>query len=306
MARQSGPTGDTIGTPAEPGPAGVTVVIIHHGQPERCVATAAAFRQQTVSVQLVVVDNGSSDRDREVLHHQLDDATIIELGANRGFGPAANAGMTRWLEAGHGDWVVVAPHDARPAPDALAVLLATVRERPRAGIACSEYGDRTRAVVDPYLGGLVVPLDTDGPWIATEHPHGTLLALRRQCLEEVGLFDERYFAYVEEADLALRAAGAGWEAGMVLGSLVRNPGTTVRRPVVEYLQTRNTLLLVREHFGAYNAAMRLLIGVLSTANQWLRPSVRAPWFDARARWMAMADYTRHRFGPPPIALTRLP
>ena len=287
---------------AAAGADGVTVVVIHHGQPDRCIGTAAAFSGQTVPVRLIVVDNGSPARDRERLRRCLPDATIVELGANRGFGPAANAGIRRWLDTGRGEWVVVAPHDSRPAPDALAVLMDVAGRRPRAGIACAEYGDRTRAVVDPFLGGLVVPLDAEGPWIATEHPHGTLLALRRQCLAEVGLFDERYFAYVEEADLGLRASAAGWEVGMVLGSVVRNPGTTVRRPVVEYLQTRNTLLLVRDHFGAYNASMRLLIGVVSTANQWLRPSVRAPWFDARARWMAMADYLRRRFGPPPLAL----
>ena len=280
----------------------MAVVLIHHHQPERCLATADAFARQTVPVRLIVVDNGSTVDEVDRLR-SLPDATLVELGANRGFGPAANAGIRHWLDTGEGDWVVIAPHDARPAPDALEVLLAEAELRPRAGIACAEYGDRTRAVVDRYLGGLVVPLDADGPWISTEHPHGTLLALRRACLLDVGTFDERYFAYVEEADLALRARAAGWETGMVLGSVVRNPGTTVGRPVVEYLQTRNTLLLIREHFGAYNASMRLLIAVLSTANQWLRPSRRAPWFDARARWMAMRDFVRRRFGPPPVALS---
>ena len=280
----------------------VTVVLIHHREPEKCAETAAAFRDQTVPVRLLVIDNGSPDADRRRLH-ALTGVEVIELGGNRGFGPAANAGIRHWLGNHDGEWIVIAPHDARPRPDALETLLAVAGARPWAGMACGEYGDRTRAVVDPFLGGLVVPLDSDGPWIPTEHPHGTLLALRRQCVREVGMFDERYFAYVEEADLALRCAAAGWETGMVLGSLVRNPGTTVGRPVVEYLQTRNTLLLVREHFGAYNGSMRLLIAVLSTLHQWLRPSRRAPWFDARARVLAISDYLRRRFGPPPIVLT---
>ena len=280
----------------------MTAVIIHHRQPDHCEATVAAFRRQTVPVRIVIVDNGSPEQDRLQLA-RIPEVEIVELGVNAGFGPAANAGIRHWLAEHGGDWVVVAPHDSRPAPNAVEVLLRVATARPRAGLACAEYGDRTRAVVDPYLGGLVVPLDTDGPWVPTEHPHGTLLGVRRQCVEEVGLFDERYFAYVEEADLALRCGTAGWEVGMVLGAVVRNPGTSVVRPVVEYLQTRNTLLLVREHFGAYNATMRLLIAALSTINQSLRPSQRAPWFDARARRLAMLDYLRRRFGPPPVVLT---
>lgn len=278
----------------------VTVVVIHHRQPAQCIETCAAFRAQTVPVRIVVVDNGSSPEDLRRLK-AVDDVTILQLDDNRGFGPAANAGIRHWLANGTGEWVMIAPHDARPRPDTVGVLLEVAGSRPHAGVACAEYGDQTRAVIDPFLGGLVVPLDSAGPWIPTEHPHGTLLALRRDCVEEVGLFDERYFAYVEEADLGLRSSAAGWEVGMVLGAVVRNPGTTVRRPVVEYLQTRNTLLLVREHFGTYNVSMRLLIALLGTTYQWLRPSRRAPWFDARARWLAMAHFVIRRFGPPPPA-----
>ena len=46
-----------------------------------------------------------------------------------------------------------------------------------------------------------------------------MLFARRGALEDVGLFDERYFAYCEEADLGLRAVAAGWEVGLVRGRL---------------------------------------------------------------------------------------
>lgn len=252
---------------------------------------------------LTVVDNGSPGDDLERIRAAVPAVRIIALGANRGFGPAANAGLRRWLAEDSGEWAVIAPHDALPEPGALARLLEEAGRRPRAGLACAEYGDGTRPVMDHYLGGMVVPLGDEGPWVSTGHPHGTLLALRRACLEEVGLFDERYFAYVEEADLALRAAAAGWEAGMVIGAVVRNPGTNVTRPVVEYLQTRNTLLLVREHFGAYHGFIRLCIGVLSTLYQTARPSRRQAWFDARARWLAIGDRLRRRYGPPPASVS---
>lgn len=284
----------------------VTAVIVHHRQPAKCVATVRAFQAQEAVGAVLVVDNGSDSADLESLRRQLPEVEILALGANRGFGPGANAGLRRWLAGGVGEWAVVAPHDARPHPAAVQKLVEVAGGRLRAGLACAEYGDDTRPVVDPYLGGMVVPLEGAGPWVATTHPHGTLLALRRSCLEQVGLFDERYFAYVEEADLALRAAAAGWESGMVVGAVVANPGTNVVRPVVEYLQTRNTLLLVRDHFGAYRGLVRLAIAALSTVYQTARPSRRAAWFDAKARWRAMGDRLRGRYGPPPADLLALP
>ena len=282
------------------------IVIIHHRQPDKCIQTCLAFLAQGIPLHLTVVDNGSSPADRSRITSAIPSATLVPLGANRGFGPAANAGLRLWLDQPGGDWAVIAPHDARPHPGSLHRLFEVAATVPRSGLACAEYGDDTRPIVDPYLGGIVVPLAGAGPWVSTAHPHGTMLALRRECLQEVGLFDERYFAYVEEADLAIRAAAAGWEAGMVVGATVGNPGTNVTRPVVEYLQTRNTLLLVRDHFGAYHGFIRICIGVLSTLYQTARPSRRAPWFDARSRWLAIRDRLRHRYGPPPAHLLAIP
>jgi N-acetylglucosaminyl-diphospho-decaprenol L-rhamnosyltransferase len=277
-------------------------VIIHHAQPDRCVATCRALLEQRPDLSITVVDNGSDPEHRERIRSMVPGVRILTTGQNLGFGPAANVGLRRWLAEETGEWVLVAAHDALPRPGCLDRLMAVADPIRRAGLACAEYGDQTRPLMDEYLGGMVVALGGIGPWVPTTHPHGTLLALRRPCLEMVGLFDERYFAYVEEADLALRAAKVGWEAGMVVGAVVDNPGTAVARPVVEYLQTRNTLLLVREHFGLYRGCVRLVIATLSTLYQWTMPSRRQPWFDGRARLYAVRDRLLGRFGAPPAAL----
>ena len=154
-----------------------TVVIVHHRQPAKCVATVRTFLAQEPVTGVVVVDNGSEATDLDSLRRQLPDVEILALGANRGFGPGANAGLRWWLAHGEGDWAVVAPHDARPAEGAVQALLAVAHQRRRAGLACAEYGDDTRPVVDPYLGGMVVALAGAGPWVPTTHPHGTMLAL---------------------------------------------------------------------------------------------------------------------------------
>ena len=51
------------------------------------------------------------------------------------------------------------------------------------------------------------------------------MLVRRQCLDEIGLFDQRYFAYGDEHDLGARAVRHGWKVVLVWGSIVTNPAT---------------------------------------------------------------------------------
>jgi GT2 family glycosyltransferase len=121
-------------------------------------------------------------------------------------------------------------------------------------------------------------------------------------LEEVGLFDERYFAYCEEADLALRAKAAGWETGLIRGAIVVNPDLGTRIAVIDYLQLRNTLLLVREHYGRYHALIRWLLAVGQLAAGLASPARRGPYWDPRARARALVDHARNRYGAPPLSI----
>jgi hypothetical protein len=257
-------------------------------------------------VRVVVVDNGSEPEHLEVVRRGLPpEVELVELPRNRGFGPGANAGFRHILANPHeGDAVLVglAPQDAEPAPVCLARILAAVAERPRAGLACADFGDGATPIVDPYFGGILAPATVDEGWEPAGHPHGTLMLTRRQVLEKVGLFDERYFAYCEEADLALRALDAGWETGLVRGAIVVNPDLGTRIGVIDYLQLRNTLLLVREHSGRYHATIRGLLAVGQLVSGLVSPARRGPYWDPGARVRALLDHARGRYGPPPAFL----
>ena len=288
------------------------VVIVHRDEPGRCVRTAGAFLAQDVPVQLTVVDNGSSPEAVRQIEAQLPDAEVIALGANKGFGPAANVGLRRWLETGTADWAVVAAHDALPEPGCLRRLLDALATRPRAGLASAVYGEQNvgvwlartdmKPVVDRYFGSILVAAERSSGWEDAGHPHGTLMIAGRQCLTEVGLFDERYFAYCEEADLGERARRAGWEVGVVWDALVENPHMSGGSAAVEYLQLRNSLLLVRDHFGRYPAFIRLTMALGDTAIRTLLPKRRTPIFSLPARCRAIVDFGRGRYGPPPASL----
>jgi N-acetylglucosaminyl-diphospho-decaprenol L-rhamnosyltransferase len=286
----------------------LAVVLVHWNQPERCLKTVAAFQGQGLPVRITVVDNASEDAARDRLAAELpDDVELVDAGGNLGFGPGANVGLRRWLVQGDGEWVVVAPHDALPGAGCLRALLDAVTARPLAGLACADVGDGHTPYLDPYFGGITMPagedVATDG-WQPADYPHGTLLLARRTCLEEIGVFDERYFAYCEEADLGLRARAAGWHVGIVRTAQVRNPYLASHEDVVDYLMLRNTLLLVREHFGRYRSSVRFCIALWHLADGYARPN-REQWiFAPKARVRALRDYGRGRFGPPPSLFTR--
>jgi GT2 family glycosyltransferase len=266
-----------------------------------------ALHRQGLPVHVTVVDNGSGASGLSALRalaRRLSTVEVVTLGRNTGFGPAANVGLRRWLEHGEGDWVAVAPHDALPEPGCLTRILGAASSRPDAGLVSAEFGRAhdSKPVIDRYIGAYASPGRAGEGWEDADFPHGTLLVARRAALTEIGLFDERYFAYCEEADLGMRATRAGWKVGIIWGAVVNNPGHG-ESEVVRYLKLRNTLLLVREHFGSYPAAIRCTFALLTLAARSCRG--RSPAGDAvrRVEVRAIVDFVRGHFGPPPASLT---
>lgn len=274
----------------------VRVVLVHWNQPERLAATIAAFRaSEGVDVAVTVVDN-ASDRPPVV----DGDVEVLQAGANRGFGPGANVGFARFLaDPDDGEYVALAPHDALPAPDALARIVTELDAHPDAGLACADYGDGATPIVDPYLGGILAPATVEEGWEPAGHPHGTLLVARRACLADIGLFDERYFSYCEEADLGVRARRAGWDVGLVRGAMVENPNVHGALGAVAYLHLRNTLLLVKETSGWYHAFIRFTMAAGQLGLGVVSPRFRDPYWHPQGKLRGMVDFARGRFGPPP-------
>ena len=282
------------------------VVVVHRDQPTACVQTVLALHRQGVPVHVTVVDNGSGAAALSALRaltRRLSTVDVLTLARNAGFGPAANIGLRHWLERGDGEWVAVTPHDALPEPGCLGRILSAVASRPDAGLVSAEFGRAydSKPIIDRYIGAYVSPSRADDGWEDADFAHGTLLVARRGALEQIGLFDERYFAYCEEADLAVRARRAGWKVGIIWGAVVNNPGHA-ESEIVRYLKLRNTLLLVRDHFGSYPAAIRCTFALLTLAVRSCRPRSTARDAIRHVEGRAIVDFVRGRFGPPPSSL----
>jgi GT2 family glycosyltransferase len=277
----------------------VTVVVIHRNRPDAVGRTVDAFRHQTVATRILVVDNGSEPDTQERLPALVGDAEVILTGENLGFGPGGNVGLRRFLADGVGEWVAIAPHDALPDPDTLEKMLEEVSTRPEVGLMSADVGDGMRPIIQPYLGTIDAAPTVESGFDAADYPHGTLMMCRRSCLEEIGLFDERYFAYCEESELAIRAARAGWTCGVIRGAMVRNPGMSASIERVAYLQLRNTLLMLKEHFGRKNEWFRIVVALIQIPVGMVHVPSRGLHWSPAGRLKAVRDHLRGRYGPPP-------
>jgi N-acetylglucosaminyl-diphospho-decaprenol L-rhamnosyltransferase len=279
----------------------VLVILVHWNRPDELAATVSAFRRQTLPIRLVIVDNGSSASVVSKARQMIPDAEWIELPQNVGFGPGMNRGLKAWLaDSNGGEWAVLAPHDALPEADCLERLFATATARPKAGLISAEYGEPRKPAYHWLKGPYEVPVQRGAGWEPTAFPNGTLMAVRRGCLTQIGGFDERYFAYTEEYDLARRAVRAGWEVGLVWGAVVKNPIRAASSRITWYLLIRNQLLAVRESTGIAAAALLTIRLLAMGFVRWITfQSARSEADKAGVRGRAILDFWRGRFGPPP-------
>ena len=161
-----GPHDDATHSRIVPCPMRAVVVIPTLNARELLAEAIASVEAQTVPVQIIVVDNASSDGTAEMLADRFPQVTVVRNEENLGFGRAVNRGVA---EAGDADIVILVNNDAVCAPDFVAQPARAVRgssgrhggRRARAGIgAGARRLRRDRARHDPRLVGL--PLEPAG------------------------------------------------------------------------------------------------------------------------------------------------
>jgi GT2 family glycosyltransferase len=259
----------------------------------------ASLATQTVAPdEVIVVDNGSTDGSLEYLGADHPGVTLIELGTNTGFAVAANHG----IRAARGDLVALINTDVVLDPDWLARMAAALDADPAsASAACKMLDLADRRFV--YDAGDVLRRDAaceqrgrfgpdqpgfDQPGEVFGACAGAAL-YRRAAVLDAGGFDERYFAYLEDVDLALRLRLAGWRCRYEPAvALHAGEGSSHQLAGAHhYLVQRNTLLLVGKAFP-----LRWLPLVAYRQLSWLREAARqgrlGMFFRATAAGLAMA------------------
>jgi GT2 family glycosyltransferase len=152
-------------------------------------------------LELIVVDNASTDGTREHLERLFEDRggfTLVLNERNLGVGAGRNSGWERTTRA----FVVTLDEDTRITSEQLASLVDALRSRPDAGIV-------TPVVVHPEDGRLQTPV-LAAPRRVTNF-HGACYAIRREVIETVGMHDPDCDFGGEELDLSIRVRAAGWD-----------------------------------------------------------------------------------------------
>jgi GT2 family glycosyltransferase len=177
--------------------------------------TLRGLGAQTRPVDVVLVDNGSSDDSVALARRELPEVKVLELGENLGFGPALN----RAVAAHPADAVILLNNDAEPEPRFVEALLDGLGAGVDsvAGVLLQERApeliDSAGVVADATLMGFDhlhgEPAESAAGAADPLGPTGGAALYRREAFEAVGGFDERIFLYYEDLDLALRLAGTG-------------------------------------------------------------------------------------------------
>lgn len=196
----------------------VHVVVVAYGDPEHlraCLASLAAPEGRTT-----VVDNGRSDEVSELA--AACGARYLRPGRNLGFAAGVNLALRSLREdsAEPVDVLLLNPDAQLPWQDVLR-LQSVLRADARAG-AVAPLLQHPSGAAEPASWPLPSPglvwadaLGLSRFWTGSRFLTGAVLMLRAEAIEEVGLLDERYFLYAEEADWQLRARRAGWSLTVV-------------------------------------------------------------------------------------------
>jgi len=96
---------------------------------------------------------------------------------------------------------------------------------------------------------------------------GASLLIRREVLEEIGVFDEKYFLYAEELDLITRGRKKGWKLAVALDSYVyhkESASTKDKRWLYYYHLNRSNIIYIKKHFGIHYALVSAPFAMLNT------------------------------------------
>jgi len=208
-------------------PTTVDVAIVNWNTSAAALGAAQAFAaSEGVEARIAIVDNGSGAEQRFILEDRPPGVRLL-LEENLGYGTAAN----RALAGGEAEFVCVCNADVIPAADALATLAAVAGKRPDAGMVGPVFAGETgryhaelpggAALLGRIFAGSFMRGDVRSPAagevLEVGQPSGACFLVRRETWERVGGFDEGFFLWYEDVDLAKRLHDAGFH-NLVAGS----------------------------------------------------------------------------------------
>jgi GT2 family glycosyltransferase len=212
-------------------PPRVTVVVVNWNGKHLLGECLDSLRAQTYqNTEVILVDNGSHDGSVAYVEERYPEVRLIVLQENRGFAGGNNAGIRN----ASGKYLALLNNDTRVDPSWLSSLLTEAEKNPPAvGMWASKILSYDNPTIIDNVGLLLYPdglgrgkgrLEVDdGQYDRVGEalfPSGCAGLYRKNMLDEIGLFDEEFFAYADDVDLGLRARQAGWQCIYVPTAIV--------------------------------------------------------------------------------------
>ena len=211
-------------------------------------------------LEVIVVDNASTDGSEAIVADFAPRVRLFRNGSNTGYGGGINAGIA----LSGGDAILALNNDIILDPDCVAHLARSLDSDERLGMCAPKmlFPDgrlnstglcvsRSGAAWDRDMGFENSEVQKSAEEVLG--PCGGAALYRKEMLEQVGSFDESFFLYMEDVDLAFRARLAGWKCRYVpQAKVVHYSGATVGRnsDLAVYYGNRNIIWYVFKDFPA--------------------------------------------------------
>jgi GT2 family glycosyltransferase len=234
----------------------VSVVVVCWNSKQHLATCLGSLHRQTYeSVEVIVVDNGSTDATREYVESAHPWVRVHAIEKNEGYAAANNTGF----RMAKGEYLVVLNPDTEVEPDFVSELVDAVNQDGM-GLATSRISlfDEREVINacgnDIHLTGLgtcrglgLPARDFDSP-ARVASVSGCAFMIRRDVLDRIGGFDEDYFTYIEDTDLSLRASLAGYRIAYAPKSTVYHKYALRMTPQKLYFIERNRRLTLLKNF----------------------------------------------------------
>lgn len=292
----------------------VTVIIPNwNGRSLLPVCLSSLARQKSDDFTVLLVDNGSQDGSVAFVREHFPFVQCLALPANRGFSAAVNAG----IKACSSPWLFLLNNDAEAEAHCLERLIAATRRYPEVdffalkmvnfhdhGVLDGAGDAALRAGVGYRLGTMEKDFgqyDTDRPVFGA--CAGAALYSRR-LFDQIGLFDEDFFAYLEDVDLNFRAGRAGLRCRYLAGAVVYHIGSATSgariSPLTVRLSTRNCFFVCVKNYSL-SCLPRLLPVMLIYQFAWLIFAIKKgqllPWLQGIMQALFALPRMRRKFQP---------
>lgn len=240
-----------------------------------CIESIKKVKKGKYTLEIIVIDNASTDESLE----KLKKYRVVSNASNLGFAGGNNIGIQLALDEG-ADWVCVLNNDTVVDENLFINFLTAVELNPEVGIVSPkiyfakgyEYHKRYKKSdlghVFWYAGGTIdwnnvygsnfgvdeVDIGQYDKSRLTDFATGACMFLKSSVLRSIGLFDEKYYLYLEDADLSMRARKAGYEIlyapeAVIWHKVSQSSG--IGSDLNDYYITRNRLM-----FGMRYASFR--------------------------------------------------